>query len=155
MIDQLEENDDVDPQLDAISGAFTAAFNSYVRSELKFNQDRTYEALSGTVESGWVWKHEGSDFYGFPGQPNVENDLVQAMTSNPHLQVQVENGYFDLATPFFATEYTMDHLNLPASLEGHIKMEYYDSGHMMYLTDPALTKLKSNISGLIDHAAKP
>jgi carboxypeptidase C (cathepsin A) len=155
MLDRLEENAENDPQLDAISGAFTAAFNTYVRSDLKFNQDRTYEPLSGPVDSGWEWKHQGSDFYGFPGEPNVENDLVQAMTSNPHLQVQVENGYFDLATPFFATEYTMDHLNLPESLQSHIHMEYYESGHMMYLSDSELTKLKTNISGFIDHAAKP
>ncbi len=155
MLDMLEETADNDPQLDAISGAFTGAFNTYVRSDLKFNQDRTYEALSGPVNSGWEWKHQGFDFYGFPGQPNVESDLVQAMTSNPHLQVQVENGYFDLATPFFATEYTMDHLNLPVSLQGHIHMEYYESGHMMYLSDSELPRLKANISAFIDHAVKP
>jgi carboxypeptidase C (cathepsin A) len=154
-LDMLAENADVDPQLNAISGAFTAAYNTYVRSDLKFSQDRTYNTLSDTVGNAWEWKHQGSDFYGFAGQPNVENDLVLAMTSNPHLQVEVENGYFDMATPFFATEYTMDHLNLPASLQTHIHMNYYDSGHMMYLSDSELPKLKANISGFIDHATKP
>lgn len=87
-----------------------------------------------------------------PGSPNVEADLLQALVANPHLHVQAENGLFDLATPFFATEYTMDHLGLPDKLRGNIDLEYYEAGHMMYLRDDSLGKLKSNISTLIDKA---
>jgi carboxypeptidase C (cathepsin A) len=84
----------------------------------------------------------------------VEGDLVQALLSNPHLQVEVENGYYDMATPFFATEYTMDHLGLPEQLQKNIRLQYYDAGHMMYLRDDDLAKLKSNISAFIDSASK-
>ena len=100
-----------------------------------------------TVQSG-----RGRGF--FPGSPNVEGDLVQALLANPHLQVEVENGFYDMATPFFATEYTMDHLGLPEQLQKNIRLQYYDAGHMMYLRDEDLAKLKSNISAFIEGAAK-
>ncbi len=79
---------------------------------------------------------------------------MQALLDNPHLQVQVENGYYDMATPFFATEYTMDHLGLPEQLQKNIRLDYYDAGHMMYLRDEDLAKLKSNIAALIDSGSK-
>jgi carboxypeptidase C (cathepsin A) len=152
MVDRLSEHAEYDPLLAATTGPFTAAFNTYVRDELKFSQDRKYELLSGRPADQWDWKHRGGG--GFPGSPNVERDLVQALVANPHLEVQVENGLFDLATPFYATEYTMNHLELPASLVKNIHMEYYDAGHMMYLVNESLAKLKDNIAAFIDTAAK-
>jgi carboxypeptidase C (cathepsin A) len=150
----LAENAQSDPQSDAVTGAFTAAFNSYLRDELKFNQDKPYHAITEHVGSNWDWKHASGGF-GFPGSPNVQGDLVEAMITNPHLQVEIENGFYDLATPFFATEYTVDHLGLPEKLQKNIHLQYYDAGHMMYVRDEDLAKLKSNIAGFIDSAAKP
>ena len=153
--DLLSEFAESDPQSSAVTGAFTAAFNSYVRSELKFGQDKTYHAISEGVGSNWDWKHQTGRGRGFfPGSPNVEGDLVQAMLANPHLKVEVENGLYDMATPFFATEYTMEHLGLPEKLQKNIRQQYYDAGHMMYLRDDDLAKLKSNISAFIDSASK-
>src|SRR5712671_3876175 len=153
--DLLSEFAESDPQSAAVTGAFTAAFNSYVRDELKFGQDKTYHAISEGVGSNWDWKHQSGRGRGFfPGSPNVEGDLVQALLANPHLQVEVENGYYDMATPFFATEYTMEHLGLPEPLPKNIREQYYDAGHMMYLRDEDLAKLKSNISAFIEGAAK-
>jgi carboxypeptidase C (cathepsin A) len=151
----LAETANSDPQSDAVTGAFTAVFNSYVRDELKFGQDKPYHAISTGVGSSWDWKHQGAEGYGFPGSPNVEGDLVQAMLTNPHLKVEVENGLYDLATPFFATEYTMEHLGLPEKLQKNIGLKYYDAGHMMYVREEDLTKLKANIAAFIDSAAKP
>jgi carboxypeptidase C (cathepsin A) len=151
----LAENANYDPQSDAVTGAFTAAFNSYVRDELKFGQDRPYHAITEQVAQTWDWKREGSGGFGFPGAPNVERDLIEAMLTNPHLQVQVENGHYDLATPFFATEYTMDHLGLPEKLQKNIHLQYYDAGHMMYLRDEDLARLKTNVGAFIDSASKP
>ena len=150
----LAENAQSDPQSDAVTGAFTAAFNSYLRDELKFNQDKPYHAITEHVGSSWDWKH-GSGSFGFPGSPNVQGDLVEAMITNPHLQVEIDNGLYDLATPFFATEYTVDHLGLPEKLQKNIHLHYYDAGHMMYVRDEDLAKLKSNIAAFIDSAAKP
>jgi carboxypeptidase C (cathepsin A) len=110
--------------------------------------------LNEEANRQWDWKHKSGENFGFPGSPNVEGDLVNALVTNPHLHVQAENGLFDLATPFFATEYTMDHLNLPENLRSNIELEYYDAGHMMYLRDDSLMKLKANIASFMDRSAK-
>ena len=153
--DLLGEYANDDPQSTAVSGAFTAVFNAYVREDLKFGQDKSYEVLSEQANEEWNWKHATGRNFGFPGSPNVEGDLIQAMISNPHLRVEVENGFFDLATPFFATEHTTDHLGLPADIQSHIELKYYDAGHMMYLKDADLTTLKNNIASFIDRTSKP
>jgi carboxypeptidase C (cathepsin A) len=152
--DLLGEFAEYDPQSVAVTGPFTAAFNSYVREELKFGQDKIYTILSSEANRQWDWKREGGRRFGFPGSPNVEEDLIEAMISNTHLEIQVENGLYDLATPFFATEYTMDHLGLPEKLQKNIHMDYYDAGHMMYLRDEDLPKLKANVARFIDSASK-
>jgi carboxypeptidase C (cathepsin A) len=153
--DMLTEFAEDDPSYTAVRGAFTAAFNSYAREELKVTEERSYEALSGDVGGSWDWKHRGPQGGGFfPGSANVAGDLIQALMTNPHLQVQVENGFYDMATPFYATEYTMDHLFLPGNLRSNIHFEYYGAGHMMYLHEEDLTKLKSNIATFIDSASK-
>lgn len=149
--DLLAENAYYDPQSTAVTGAFTAAFNSYIRDELQFGKDKTYRVSSEDAGGKWNWKRGRES--GVNGM-NVESDLTQALITNPHLQVEVENGLFDLATPFFATEYTMDHLELPRRLQGNIHLNYYDAGHMMYLHEEDLAKLKSNIAAFIESAAK-
>jgi len=152
--DLLGEFAEYDPQSSAVTGAFTAAFNSYVRDELKFGQDKSYHAITEHVGQNWDWKHDRGRGFGFPGSPNVEGDLIEAMLTNPHLQVEVDNGLYDLATPFFATEYTMEHLGLPEKLQKNIHLQYYDAGHMMYLREEDLAKLKNNIAGFIEAASK-
>jgi carboxypeptidase C (cathepsin A) len=153
--DLLTEYAEEDPSYVAVRGAFTAAFNSYTREELKVTQERSYEVLNGEVGNNWDWKHHGPGSSGyFPGSANVEGDLIQALMTNPHLHVQVENGFYDMATPFFATEYTMDHLFLPGNLRSNIQLEYYNAGHMMYLHEEDLGKLKSNIVAFIDGSSK-
>jgi carboxypeptidase C (cathepsin A) len=151
--DLLGEYADYDPQSAAIGGPFIAAANAYLREELKFGQDKTYTS-SAQVFRDWDWKHQSGDNFGFPGAPNVEGDLVQALLTNPHLQVEVENGIFDLATPFFGTEYTMDHLGLPEKLQGNIHQKYYAAGHMMYVRDDDRVQLKNNVASFVESAAK-
>ncbi|MFZ0635109.1 MAG: hypothetical protein WA755_05945 [Candidatus Acidiferrales bacterium] len=153
--DLLGEYAKSDPQSTAVSGAFTAVFNAYVREDLKFGQDKVYEVLSDEANQEWDWKHKEGQNFGFPGSPNVEQDLIEAMISNPHLRVEVENGLYDLATPFFATEHTMDHLGLPPDIQSHVELKYYDAGHMMYLRADDLAKLKANVASFIDRTAKP
>jgi carboxypeptidase C (cathepsin A) len=151
--DPLAEYASGDPQSTAISSAYTAAFNQYVRQDLKFGGDKPYE-IEASVGREWDWKHNEGRGYGFPGAPNVEPDLTQALIANPNLHVEVENGIYDLATPFFETEYTMDHLDLPAALRGHIQLKYYDAGHMMYVSPSAHAKLKANVTAFIENTMK-
>ena len=154
--DLLGEFAEYDPQETAISGAFVAAFNSYVREDLKFGADKIYLPAADFNGAQWDWKHQNpGDQFGFPGSPNVEADLVEAMISNPHLKIEVENGIYDLATPFLATEQTMDHLGIAPNLRKNITLKYYDAGHMMYVRDEELSKLKANVAAFIDSASKP
>jgi carboxypeptidase C (cathepsin A) len=153
--DLLGEFAEFDPQDTSITGPFVAVFNNYVRTELKFGQDKIYRSSSSDANQKWDWKHNAGDNFGFPGSPNVENDLIQALLVNPRLKVEIENGYYDLATPFFATEFTVDHLGLPEKLQKNIALQYYDAGHMMYVHEEDLVKLKANVANFIDAATKP
>ena len=75
------------------------------------------------------------------GYVNVAEGLRRAMTENPNLRVMVANGYYVLATPFFATEYTMNHLGLDPTLSSHVSLTYCDAGHMMYTKKACLDSL--------------
>ncbi len=153
--DLLGEYAEFDPQDTSISGPFIAVFNNYIRTELKFGQDKVYHSAADHAFQSWDWKHNAGDNFGFPGSPNVEGDLIQALLTNPHLKVEIENGYYDLATPFFATEFTVDHLGLPEKLQKNITLQYYGAGHMMYVREDDLAKLKANVANFIDAAEKP
>lgn len=137
--DAAGENTDYDPSYNAvIYGPFSAAVNDHLRSTLRYENDLPYEILTGKVHP-WNW---GSANGGFP---NVAETMRVAMTKNRHLKVFVANGYYDLATPFFATEYTFDHLGLDVSLHGNITMHYYPAGHMMYIEKPSLVKMTADV----------
>jgi carboxypeptidase C (cathepsin A) len=82
-------------------------------------------------------------------------DLANVMVTNPKLQVEVEDGLYDLATPFAEAEYATEHLGLPANLQKNIHHKTYEAGHMMYLRDEDLSKLKSNVAAFLDSASKP
>jgi carboxypeptidase C (cathepsin A) len=153
--DLLTEYAEFDPSFSGVVGAFTAAFNSYVRSDLKFGEDKSYKVLPNEPGQAWDWKHHLGPGSFLPGSPSVDTDLIRQMIENPHLQVQVENGLFDMATPFYATEYTMDHLLLPGDARNRIHLDYYNAGHMMYLHEEDLAKLKTHIDGFIDSTWKP
>ena len=153
--DLLSETAQGDPEDPAVGGAFTALINMYNQDELKFGREKQYNNRSGG--GAWNWTRTGGFLRGgggggFPSAPNSQNDLLQAMVSNPKLLVQVENGYYDMATPFFATEFTMTHLGLPLELQKNVKLNYYSAGHMMYLRDEDRVTLHNNIAEFIDRA---
>jgi carboxypeptidase C (cathepsin A) len=152
--DLLEENAQGDPEGPAVGGAFTALINQYNHDELKFGKDKVYHNTANAFGS-WNWTRRDQRRFGFPGAPNVDQDLAQAMITNPKLLVQVENGYYDLATPFFATEFTMEHLGLPEALHKNVKLDYYTAGHMMYLHDADRANLHNHIASFIDRATQP
>ncbi len=136
--DDAGEAFEYDPSMAAIRGPYTATLNSYVREDLGYENDLPYEILSRRVRP-WNW---GSASEGYV---NVAEDLREAMSENPALNVLVANGYYDLATPFFATEYTFNHLGGDPSLLDRVKMKYYPSGHMMYIHKPSLIQLTADV----------
>ena len=142
----ITERPEYDPLLTNIMGPYTAAFYDYVRRELKFESDLPYEILSGFVHP-WSYKEFENQYL------NVGETLRAAMTYNPYLKVFVANGYYDLGTPYFATEYTFNHLGLDEGLRQNITMEYYDAGHMMYIHMPSLRQMKKDLAEFIRGAS--
>jgi carboxypeptidase C (cathepsin A) len=152
--DLIASGADYDPQSTAVTGAFTAAFNMYVRDELKFGHDRDYHVAANFGDNHWDWRHETGGRNFFPGSPNVMGDLANALIVNPKLHVEMEDGYYDMATPFFESEYAVAHLGLPEELRKNVQHKYYQAGHMMYLREEDLAKLKANVAAFIDAFGK-
>ena len=125
-----------------IDAAFTATFNNYVRTDLKFGKGMKYKTF-GDVNP-WDFKRKG-----FIGFPNVMRDLAHAMVYNPDLKIMLNQGYFDLGTPYFEGEFEMKHLPMPASLQKNIEYYRYYSGHMVYLHPESLKQLHDNVAKFI------
>jgi carboxypeptidase C (cathepsin A) len=141
-LDAAGDSPEYDPSIAAITGPYTATLNEYVRGDLKFDSDLPYEILTGRV-APWSYRPYENKYV------DVGETLRSAMTQNPFLRVFVAKGYYDLATPFFAANYTFDHLGLDPSLRGHITDDYFESGHMVYAHMPSLAKLKQDTAQFI------
>lgn len=146
-MDPMSVTASYEPNDAAISSAYISTFNHYAHTVLDFGKNMMYRPFGG---GRWDWKH-GHRSHGqtWPGLPNVAADLANAMKYNPQLQVLVNNGYFDLGTPFYATVYSFDHMNIPPGLIKNIHMEYYHSGHMVYLHKESLKNLHDNTARFI------
>ena len=137
--DAAGETPDYDPSYATVYGPYTAVWNQYVRTELKFESDLPYEILTARVRP-WSFKEYENRYV------NVAETLRQAMTQNQSLKVFVGNGRFDLATPYFATEYTFSHMGLDPALRDHVSMSYYEAGHMMYTQLKSLQQVKADMA---------
>jgi carboxypeptidase C (cathepsin A) len=146
--DGTAERPEVDPSLTTIRPPYTSAMVQYAREELKFETDREYFALGGGISSPWTFDLGPSG----QGYAETATTLRQAMSRNPYMKVLVASGYYDLATPFYATEYTLSHLGLDPSLRGNVRVAEYESGHMMYIHKPSLAKLKKDVDAFVDWA---
>jgi len=141
---------DYDPFSTSVAPAFVSNFLDYYHNDLKFGRDKDY-VVSGDLFMKWDWGHsQPGSFFPMPA-PNSMPDLSRAMNQNPELRVLVQQGYYDLATPAFATEYMMDHLTIGEELQNNITVEMYDSGHMMYLHPASLVKYKKDLADFIDN----
>jgi carboxypeptidase C (cathepsin A) len=159
-LDAAGENPSYDASDTGISGAFIGALHNYLETELNYQSTDEYRPSAGS-NGQWDWKHRPTSGGGGPGggggeqtQPYVAADLASAIRKNPHLHVFSANGYFDLATPFFITEYDVTHMDLPAELRGNVQFGYYPSGHMIYLNVEALHKLRADLEKFIADAQK-
>jgi len=147
--DAAGEFPEYDAANSAFGSAFTAAFNSYVRDTLGYQSDDLYKPTNyGEVGRDWDDRHR-IDGNRSP-MPDVAEDLRQAMSINPHLRIFSANGWFDFATPFFETEYTLAHMGLDPKLEKNISFGYYPSGHMIYLHVPALDQMRADLAKFYD-----
>jgi carboxypeptidase C (cathepsin A) len=143
--DAVGERNEHDPSYATILGPYTATFNAYIRGDLKFESDLPYEVLT--------WRVRPWSFSDFEGKYiEVVETLRRAMTNNPWLKIFVANGYYDLATPHFATIYTFNHLGIDPSLHANISMAFYEAGHMMYTHLPSLVQLKADLADFVQAA---
>ncbi|HMP06424.1 MAG TPA: peptidase S10 [Lacipirellulaceae bacterium] len=134
----LAELAEYDPSAEAVFGTFTSALNDYVRTTLKVEEPRVYEILTGAVQP---W-----DYGSFANRyVDASDTLRMAMTQNPHLKVFAACGYYDLATPHFAMQYTRDHLGLAPEVRDNFSIAFYDAGHMMYAHEPSLVQLRADM----------
>lgn len=137
--DGVGDSTEYDPSYAAILGVYTACLNDYMRGPLNYKNDHPYEILTGRVHPWSYRSFEGS-------YVNVAPRLRDAMSKNRALHVLFCSGYYDLATPHFAVQYTAEHLGLDPSLRGNIHKAFYESGHMMYVRLADLEKLKSDVT---------
>jgi carboxypeptidase C (cathepsin A) len=144
-LDAASDSAEYDPSFTSVLGPFTATLNDYIRRELKFESDLPYEVLTGKVQP-WDFNDARNHYL------DVAETLRQTMTHNPYLKIFVANGYYDMATPYLATRYTFDHMGLPPSLQTNVSMDYYEAGHMMYVNQPSLVKLKQDLAAFIRSA---
>jgi carboxypeptidase C (cathepsin A) len=147
--DAAGETPGSDPSDSGIRGVFIGAFHDYIQKELKYMSQEPYFTSGPGVNQAWDFKHRAPGPQGPRGEqttPDVAIDLADTIRKNPKLRVLSANGYFDLATPFFATEYDLNHMSLPAKLVGNVQYSYYPAGHMVYLNVDALKEMKADLA---------
>lgn len=140
-IDRISAGDNLeaDPSTDATRGVAGSALNDYLRSELGFETDDIYELMSMDVWKDW-------DYEDFKGRyVDTSENFRELLSRSGGTRVLIANGYYDLATPHFATEYTISHMGLDPEIRENIEMTYYEAGHMMYIHQPSLEKLVGDL----------
>jgi carboxypeptidase C (cathepsin A) len=154
-MDPLQKSAAYDPYSAAVSSAYVSAFNDYVRRDLKFGEDRAFHPYAER-RGAWSMDHDAPIDGRSWGGLNVMPDLAKAMKYNPNLRVQLNAGYYDLATPFFQGIYEMQHLPMPDRLQANVEYKFYESGHMVYAQEASLKALHDNVADFIRRtAAKP
>ena len=144
--DSVGEQFEFDPSYANLYGAYAACLNDYVRTDLGYENDLPYEVLK-SLYLDWGWDHFSNRY------ASVSESLRQAISKNPHMKVFVANGYFDFATPHLASDYTFSHLGLNENHAKNIETAYYEAGHMMYIHEPSLKKLSSDLHQFVQAAS--
>lgn len=145
-INPLAETMDYDPFFPAVGPAYTAAFFDYLHNELEFGRDEEYKTTAWPLD--WDWSHRDPD-----GRRqvavNLLPDLSRAMIMNPGLKLHIQQGYYDLATPFAATNYYIRHLDIPVEARDRIRYDLYPAGHMMYLHEESMQAYRDDLAAFI------
>ncbi|WP_155264909.1 S10 family peptidase [Sphingomonas segetis] len=151
--DAAGDSPDFDASDVAISGAFVGTMQSYMARDLGYRTDMPYR-LSASEQDGfkWDWTHRAPGFRYSMNTPNTALDLSAAMRTNPYLKVLSLNGWYDMATPFFGTEYDLNHMMLEPAQQHNLEYRYYPSGHMIYLNPDSLHRMRLDVEAFINGA---
>ena len=141
------DSPDFDASEAAIRPPYTSTFNNYVRSELGYKSDLEYYILGGGITSPWNWGTNN-------GYVDTSIALRNALARNPYLKIFVAMGYYDMATPYFAVDYTLHHISLDPTLLRNFSTGYYEAGHMMYIDEKSLGRLRADVGKFIDESQR-
>jgi carboxypeptidase C (cathepsin A) len=147
-INLIGENLSYDPFFPSVGPAFVATFNDYYRNELKVNMEQKY-IVSGGLWNKWDDRHQLPNGQKSPWA-NTGVDLSYAMRQNPNMKVLVQQGYYDLATPYGATMYFIDHMDISEKLQKNISLKLYEAGHMMYVHEESMMRFKQDLAAFIE-----
>jgi carboxypeptidase C (cathepsin A) len=142
----VDEGPEHDPSMSLLMGPYVSLYNHYARVDCGWETDLEYCVFKG-IKKPWDWGSAGE------GHPDTSEALRKAMSRNRYMGVFVASGYYDLATPFFATEYTVSHLDLDESLRGNIEIAEYEAGHMMYIHEGSLAQLAADVLGFVSRCS--
>jgi carboxypeptidase C (cathepsin A) len=143
-----EQTPEFDPSEAAIRSPYTSVFGDYVKSELGFQSDAVYYVLGGGI-GRWDFDTQGHFGSGFA---DTSQGLRRAFAKNPFLQVYVAEGFYDAATPYFAVEYTLNHMGLTPEAHKNITRGHFNAGHMVYIDNESMSKLKQDVDSLFDRS---
>ena len=139
------ERSEYDPSNTLPEPPFHAAFLQYVRAELGYKSDLTYYISGGIMP--WNWNSDN-------GYAETGTLLYDAFAKNPYMKLMVCAGYFDLATPYLAAQYNLDHIGLHAEMLQRVSWQFYRAGHMMYIDKDSAVKLRHDVGEFL-HSAMP
>src|SRR6266850_1866912 len=140
------DSPDFDASETAIRPPYTATFNQYARSELGYKTDLEYFVLGGGI-GPWNWNTNN-------GFVDTSVALRNALARNPYLKVFVAMGYYDMATPYSAVQYTLHHISLDPVLLKNFSTSYYEAGHMMYIDEKSLSRMRADVGKFIDDSQR-
>lgn len=144
--DDAGEHPEADPFLSAVLGAYAVGINRVLRETLRYETDQPY-VVHAPIWDKWDWK-------GFENRyVNAGPSLRKAMQANPHMRVYVASGYYDLGTPHAAGDYTIHHLGLRDAARERVRISYFEAGHMMYIHQPSLARMASELRGFVKAGA--
>jgi len=142
--DNAGETPSYDPSDTGIGGVYVSMLHDYLSRDLKYESTEEYRQSANTIGE-WDWHHRPPGSRSPDQMPDTAIDLADTMRKNPKLKVLSANGWFDLATPFFGTEYDISHMMLAPELAHNIVFKYYPAGHMVYLNVEALKEMRRDL----------
>jgi carboxypeptidase C (cathepsin A) len=132
-----------DPGIEALVAPYIMAAHGYMSDALGMDMQPRYEVLSMEAHKHWNWNRGEANGNNFT---STSPDLSRALRRNPHLRVLVASGYYDLGTPYSASDWSLAQLDVPESVRTRIEHHYYAAGHMMYTREADMRKLKRDLS---------